>query len=124
MAGGILLRSVAARFPSLSPSVISPHFELLDPYLLSIDGREVAHDLADSYHSDLVKAVKESFTYCDPAYLMPDARATQEVTFFGQKGSRLWVLTFNYGHDSEHYGNIVTYLRMKGLVPPSSQGGM
>lgn len=72
----------------------------------------------------LVVAIKESFAYCDPAYGMPDMRAMQEVTFFGQKGSRLWVLTFNYGHDSEHYGNIVTYLRMKGLVPPSSQGGM
>lgn len=71
----------------------------------------------------LVQAVKESFAYCDPAYRMEEMAVMQEVTFFGQKGSRLWVLTFNLTHDSEHYGNIVTYLRMKGLVPPSSQGG-
>ncbi len=71
----------------------------------------------------LVQAVRESFAYCDPAYRMPEMQATQEVNFFGQKGSRLWVLMFNVSHDSEHYGNIVTYLRMKGLVPPSSQGG-
>lgn len=70
----------------------------------------------------LVTAVKESFTYCDPAYRMEEMKAMEEVTFFGDKGSRLWVLMFNVSHDSEHYGNIVTYLRMKGLVPPSSQG--
>jgi hypothetical protein len=28
----------------------------------------------------------------------------------------------NATHDWEHYGNIVTYLRIKGMVPPSSQG--
>lgn len=71
----------------------------------------------------LVQAVKESFAYCDPAYRMDEMKAMQEVTFFGNKGSRLWVLMFNVSHDSEHYGNLVTYLRMKGLVPPSSQGG-
>jgi hypothetical protein len=31
------------------------------------------------------------------------------------------VLAFNAGHDMEHYGNIVTYMRLKGMVPPSSQ---
>ena len=30
-------------------------------------------------------------------------------------------LLMNVTHDSEHYGNIVTYLRIKGIVPPSSQ---
>jgi hypothetical protein len=33
------------------------------------------------------------------------------------------VLAFNSHHDWEHYGNIVTYMRLKGLVPPSSQRG-
>jgi len=72
----------------------------------------------------MVQALKDSFAYCDPAYRMPEMRAMEEVTFFNQQGSRLWVLIFNVTHDSEHYGNIVTYLRTKGLVPPSSQGGM
>lgn len=72
----------------------------------------------------LIEGVKASFAYCDPAYQMAEQRAMEEVTFFGNTGSRLWVLMFNVAHDSEHYGNIVTYLRMKGQVPPSSQGGM
>jgi uncharacterized damage-inducible protein DinB len=71
----------------------------------------------------LLEGLKSSFTYCDRAYRMDEAKAMEETTFFGQKGTRLWVLIFNATHDSEHYGNIVTYLRMKGLVPPSSQGG-
>lgn len=71
----------------------------------------------------LLQALKASFEYCDPAYHMDEAKAMEETTFFGNKGSRLWVLIFNVSHDSEHYGNVVTYLRMKGLVPPSSQGG-
>lgn len=72
----------------------------------------------------LVEAIKASFAYCDAAYQISDSRAAEEVALFeGMKGSRLWVLMFNVAHDSEHYGNMVTYLRLKGLVPPSSQGG-
>jgi hypothetical protein len=41
---------------------------------------------------------------------------------FGMKGTRLWALAFNVTHDGEHYGNLVTYFRMKGMVPPSSRG--
>ncbi|HEX9582686.1 MAG TPA: DinB family protein [Gemmatimonadales bacterium] len=74
----------------------------------------------------LVQAVKDAFAYCDGAYQMGDMRAMEEVSFpFGDmKGSRLWALMFNVAHNSEHYGNIVTYFRLKGMVPPSSQGGM
>lgn len=72
----------------------------------------------------LVRALRESFAYCDPGYAMSETRALEEVTFFDNKGSRLWVLIFNITHDSEHYGNVVTYLRMKGLVPPSTQSGI
>ena len=35
--------------------------------------------------------------------------------------TRLGALALNVAHDFEHYGNLVTYLRMKGMVPPSSQ---
>jgi uncharacterized damage-inducible protein DinB len=71
----------------------------------------------------LIAGLKASFAYCDPAYRMSPMKAAEETTFFGNAGSRLWVLIFNVTHDSEHYGNLVTYLRMKGIVPPSSQGG-
>lgn len=72
--------------------------------------------------ADLVKAVRDAFAFCDSAYSVNDMKAMEEVEFFGQKGTRLWVLAFNVTHDFEHYGNMVTYLRLKGLTPPSSAG--
>ncbi len=72
--------------------------------------------------ADLIAALKEAFAYCDEAYQMNNMKAMEETTFFGREGSRLWVLVFNATHNSEHYGNLVTYMRMKGIVPPSSAG--
>lgn len=72
----------------------------------------------------LVAALKASTAYCARAYAQTDAAAQQPVTLFGQKSTRLWALTMNATHDGEHYGNIVTYLRLNGIVPPSSRGGM
>ena len=40
---------------------------------------------------------------------------------FGQDQSKMFALSLNAAHTGEHYGNIVTYMRMKGMVPPSSQ---
>jgi uncharacterized damage-inducible protein DinB len=73
--------------------------------------------------AQLVAALNESFAYCDRAYAMADARAGEPLTVFGRPATRLYALEFNMGHDFEHYGNIVTYMRLKGLVPPSSQRG-
>ena len=74
--------------------------------------------------ADLVQGIKDAFAYCDQAYHMEDAKAMEQIKFFGQDGSRLWVLNFNVTHNAEHYGNLVTYIRLNGMVPPSSQGGM
>lgn len=74
--------------------------------------------------AELVQAIKDSFTYCDKAYAMTDAMGMQEATLFGMKTNKMGILSFNSGHDMEHYGNIVTYMRLKGMVPPSSQRGM
>ena len=72
--------------------------------------------------ADLVQAVKDAFAYCDPVYDgLTDAQAGTLVTFFGGDQAKVTVLAFNTAHNNEHYGNIVTYLRMKGLVPPSSE---
>ena len=69
----------------------------------------------------LVKALNDSIAYCDAVYAgMTDAQATGMVKMFGEDSSRAAGLNSNVTHDSEHYGNIVTYLRMKNLVPPSS----
>jgi uncharacterized damage-inducible protein DinB len=71
---------------------------------------------------ELQAGLRAAFEYCDSAYQMDEMKAMEETTMFGQKGSRLWVLNFNVAHDNEHYGNLVTYMRIKGVTPPSSQG--
>jgi uncharacterized damage-inducible protein DinB len=71
--------------------------------------------------AELVKAINDSNAYCDAAYgTMKDEART--VTSFSEtrRDTPFRVMLLNVTHDSEHYGNIITYLRMKGIVPPSS----
>jgi uncharacterized damage-inducible protein DinB len=73
--------------------------------------------------ADLVKALNDAVAYCDKAYDgLTDAHAAEIVKFFGRDQAKLSVLAFNNAHSDEHYGNLVTYMRLKGLVPPSSEG--
>jgi len=72
--------------------------------------------------ADLVAALKESFAACDKVLAATtDANGTAPVDFFGQPETRLGVLAFNNSHMWEHYGNLVTYMRLKNIVPPSSE---
>jgi len=77
--------------------------------------------------ADLIAALKEGFAYCDKVYdSMTDTAALEMVKFFGSDAPKYALLQVNIGHNMEHYGNLVTYMRMKGVVPPTSeqQGAM
>lgn len=69
----------------------------------------------------MIQALRESFDYCDSAYAQADAEALQPVAVWEGRQSRLSILVANALHNWEHYGNLVTYMRMLGQVPPSSQ---
>jgi uncharacterized damage-inducible protein DinB len=72
--------------------------------------------------ADLIAALKDAFAYCDKAYGgMTDASAAQTVKFMGGDTPKLGVLAINNAHTMEHYGNLVIYLRMKNIVPPTSE---
>jgi hypothetical protein len=43
------------------------------------------------------------------------------VKFFGEDLPKLGILMANNMHDMEHYGNLVTYMRLKNIVPPTSE---
>jgi len=74
--------------------------------------------------ADLVAALKDAFAYCGKAYDgMTDASGAQMVKMFGTDTPKLGVLTVNNMHNMEHYGNLVTYMRIKGIVPPTSEPG-
>jgi hypothetical protein len=71
--------------------------------------------------AELIAALKGALAYCDKAYDgMTDASAPQMVKLFGNDMPKLGVLTANNMHDLEHYGNLVTYMRLKSVVPPTS----
>lgn len=70
---------------------------------------------------EIIAALNQAFAYCDSVYAkMTDAKAAEPVRFFGTNITRLAALDFNVAHNMEHYGNLVTYMRLKGIVPPSS----
>jgi len=69
----------------------------------------------------LVQALKNALAYCDGVYKMADADLAAPAELFGMKMTRLGFAFLNVTHNNEHYGNLVTYLRLKGLTPPSSQ---
>ena len=77
--------------------------------------------------ADLVKAIHAAFAYCDGVYnSLTDASGMQMIDVTQESGRqqhvlRMSQLIMNVFHNNEHYGNIVTYLRIKSIVPPSSE---
>jgi uncharacterized damage-inducible protein DinB len=72
----------------------------------------------------IVKALADSVAYCDAAYsALTDASAFEMVAspFGNNQVPRVSPLFSNVGHNIEHYGNLVTYFRIKGMVPPSTK---
>jgi uncharacterized damage-inducible protein DinB len=72
--------------------------------------------------AELRVALHDAFAYCSRAYdTLTDASASETIKAFGQERNKLGVLWFNASHNLEHYGNLVVYMRLKGIVPPSSE---
>ena len=70
----------------------------------------------------LMEELNKAFAYCDEAYdALTDAQGPTMMKFGRGERSLSGILNFNVAHDFEHYGNLITYLRIKGLVPPSSE---
>jgi len=72
--------------------------------------------------ADIVKALNDAVAYCDAVYGgMTDAAAMELVKAGQNLVPKARYLITNISHDNEHYGNLVTYMRIKGLVPPSTE---
>lgn len=74
--------------------------------------------------ADVVAALKDTFATCDAVVdNMTDADAVKMVS--GGRGGPRSMLSMVYGivgHTNELYGYICVYMRLKGIVPPSSEG--
>jgi DinB superfamily len=71
--------------------------------------------------AQLTAVLKESTAYCAKAFAITDEAAHGIITVFGGKHDKLWALMVTTTHDAEQYGNLLPYLRMNGLIPPSSK---
>jgi uncharacterized damage-inducible protein DinB len=85
-----------------------------------VPGEGDVEDAAKS-KATILAALKESNTYCERAYTQADEKLKAPVEIFGQQHPRFYALIANASHDGEHYGNIVTYMRLNKMVPPSSR---
>src|SRR5262245_61367664 len=73
----------------------------------------------------LVKALNESLAACDEAYASTNATNTSQLVKApgpnaGGQTTRGSSLVFNTAHNTEHYGNSIVYMRLKGHTPPST----
>ena len=82
-----------------------------------------ANAASKSTKAELVEALKASFDYCDPVYAgMTDAAGAAKVKWARWEMSKLGLLNWNISHDNEMYGIIGAFLRIRGYVPPSTEG--
>lgn len=77
--------------------------------------------------AEFLKAVNDAFAYCDGVYSsLTDASGVEMIDITQESGRqtrnlRMALLILNFAHNNEIYGNIVSYMRMKDIVPTSSE---
>ena len=79
-------------------------------------------EMTKTTKTDVVKALADSFAFCDDAFsALTDASAVELVAQGRGQTARGAVLANNTAHDNEEYGIITVYLRLKQMVPPSTE---
>lgn len=81
-----------------------------------------ATDFEKGTRTEIIMGLKAAQRYCEDAAKFGAEHSHDARELFGTKGDVTWLYAFNIAHNAEHYGNVVTYMRLKGMVPPSSQG--
>jgi len=86
-------------------------------------GEQKKFDFTKSDKASATAVLKAVFDYCDPIYNgLTDQSGAEMVKMFGRDRSKFGTLDFGVIHNTEMYGTMVVYLRLKGIVPPSSEG--
>jgi hypothetical protein len=86
-----------------------------------VDNADTADSAANKLSKDdLLKGYKESVERCNKAFAAVTEANMAERAAPASGRSKIGNLIYNTSHTNEHYGNVVTYLRLNNLVPPSS----
>ncbi|HWG19514.1 MAG TPA: DinB family protein [Terracidiphilus sp.] len=70
--------------------------------------------------AEILQALKDSFKQ---AHALVDGITPENVFQTTAHGTRGGMTAFGLAHMMDHYGQLVVYLRMNGIVPPASRGG-
>jgi uncharacterized damage-inducible protein DinB len=73
-----------------------------------------------SSKADILQALKDSFKQ---AHALVDGTTADNAFTTTAHGTRAGMTSFGLAHMMDHYGQLVVYLRMNGMVPPASRGG-
>jgi uncharacterized damage-inducible protein DinB len=97
-------------------------------YFFAGDAYTDATDKAKTYaiekltsKADILQALKDSFKM---AHSLVDGTTAENAFVTTTHGTRAGMIAFGLAHTMDHYGQLVVYLRMNGIVPPASRGGM
>ncbi len=72
--------------------------------------------------AEILAGLNASFAECDKAYgALTDANVAEVMVNPRAKRSRITLAWGNISHDNEQYAELSTYLRLKGLVPPTAE---
>lgn len=70
--------------------------------------------------ADMMQALRDSFKQ---AHSVVDGMTAENAFQWTGHGTRAGMTSFGLAHMMDHYGQLVVYLRMNGIVPPASRGG-
>jgi uncharacterized damage-inducible protein DinB len=86
------------------------------------DGCNVGGPHPATSKADLLEYLRESFQYGQEVIsaMTPENMLDPSDGPYGGQSTRLALATIAVWHASDHYGQLVVYLRMNGLVPPAS----
>jgi len=86
-------------------------------------GRQLETELKTK--TEIVKALADSFAFCDDAYAsLTDANVSEMIAQGRGQTARAAILNGNVTHDNEMAGTAYVYMRAKGLVPPSTENAL
>jgi hypothetical protein len=87
-----------------------------------VDTGEEAGPASVKSKAEIIKFLNDSFAYLHKAVGSITAQnSLDQLSLFGMKMARLSVGSFSAAHPFDHYGQMVEYLRMNGIVPPASR---
>jgi len=73
---------------------------------------------------EIMKVFQDSFTYAHKAFAtITEKNLVEQIPAPSGNGmqTRLGLAVLLIGHDRDHYGQLVVYLRMNGIIPPASR---